>query len=107
MKQQITNEELHKALRLKEKEVLLQVRRSSEIAILRAIKKYGRIIGWCATIASAGVLAFMWLTPTLFTPLPFQLDSFGVGFTLFLGGVLIWMSKRSEYFLGQQRERVL
>ena len=94
-------EELQQALRMKEKEVLLQVKRSREIAILRAIKKYGLIIGWCAAIASAVILVLMWLAPTVFITLPFQPSSFGVGFTLFLGGVLIWMSKRSEYFLRQ------
>ena len=101
MKHQITSEELQKALRKKEEEVLLQMKRSREIAILRAIKKYGLIIGWCAAIASAVVLALMWLAPTVFTTLPFPPDSFGVTFTLILGGMFLWLSQRSNYFLRQ------
>ena len=99
MKQQITREELQEALRKKEEEVLLRVKRSRDIATLMAIKKYGRILGWCATISSAVVLVLKWFAPRVFSSLRFQPDSLGVLFTLFLGVLLLWMSIRSEHFL--------
>ena len=99
MKQQITREELQEALRKKEKEVLLRVKRSKDIATLMAIKKYGRIMGWCTTIPSAIVLVLKWFAPMVFASLQFQPDSLGVLFTLVLGGLLLWMSIRSDHFL--------
>ena len=99
MKQQITNEELRIALRRKELEVLAQVKRAKDIATLMAIKKYGRILGWCATIPSAVVLVLKWFAPIVFASLRFQLDNLGVLFTLVLGGVCFFMSIRSEHIL--------
>lgn len=99
MKQQFTSEELQKALRLKEKEVLLQVRRSRDIAALKAISKWGRIIGYGAAIPSVVVLMLKWLAPDVFAILNLHIDSFGVVFTLILGCVCVFMSIRSEYCL--------
>ena len=99
MKQQITSEELQKALRLKEKEALLQMKRSRDIAILKALSKWGRIIGYGSAIPSVVVLMLKWLAPDIFTTLNLHIDSFGVVFTLILGSVSVLMSIRSEHFL--------
>lgn len=96
---QITGEELHKALRLKEKEVLLQVKRSRDIVMLKAISKWGRIIGYGSAIPSVVVLTLKWLAPDMFTTLNLHIDSFGVVFTLILGCVALLMSIRSERIL--------
>lgn len=99
MKQQITSEELQKALRLKEQEVLLQVKRSRDIAALKAISKWGRIIGYGAAIPSVVVLMLKWLKPEIFTTLNLHIDSSGVVLTLILGCVALLMYIRSEYIL--------
>lgn len=99
MKQQFTSEELQKALRLKEKEVLLQVKRSRDIAMLKSISKWGRIIGYGATLPSIVVLMLKWLAPDMFTTFNLHIDSFDVVFTLILGSVGILMSIRSEHCL--------
>ena len=96
---QITSEELQKALRLKEKEVLLQVKRSRDIAALKAISKWGGIIGYGAAIPSVVVLMLKWLAPDMFTTLNLHIDSYGVVFTLILGSVSVLMSIRSEHCL--------
>ena len=97
MKQQITSEELQKALRLKEKEVLLQVKRSRDIAMLKAISKWGRIIGYGAAIPSVVVLMLKWLAPTMFTTLNLHIDSYGVVFTLILGCLLVLHQEQYRY----------
>lgn len=90
---------LQKALRLKEKEVLLRVKRAKDIAMLRAISKWGRIIGYGAAIPSIVVLMLKWLKPEIFTTLNLYIDSFCVVFTLILGCVALLMSIRSECIL--------
>lgn len=97
MKQQITSEELQKVLRLKEKEVLLQVKRASDIAMLKDLSKWGRIIGYGAALPSIVVLTLKWLAPDMFTTLNLHIDCFGVVFTLILGCVSILMSIRSGH----------
>ena len=98
---QITSEELQKALRLKKKEVLLQVKRSRDIAMLKAISKWGRIIGCGSAIPSVVVLMLQWLKPEIFTTLNLHIDGFGVIFTLILGCVALLMSIRGEHILNR------
>ncbi len=88
---------LQKALRLKEKEVLLRVKRSRDIAMLKAISKWGRIIGYGAALPSIVVLMLMWLAPEIFTTLNLHIDSSGVVLTLILGCVALLISTRSEH----------
>ena len=99
MKQQFSSEELQKALRLKEKEVRLQVKRSRDIAMLKAISKWGGIIGYGAAIPSVVVLMLNWLAPDIFTTFNLRIDSFGVVFTLILGSVSVLMSIRCKSVL--------
>ena len=88
---------LQKALRLKEKEVLLRVKRSRDIAMLKAISKWGRIIGYGAALPSIVVLTLKWLAPDMFTTLNLHIDCFGVVFTLILGCVVLLISTRNEH----------
>ena len=88
---------LQQALRLKEKEVLLRVKRSRDIAMLKAISKWGRIIGYGAAIPSVVVLMLKWLKPEIFTTLNLHIDSSGVVLTLILGCVALLISTRNEH----------